>query len=268
MRLNIVDSENKEVGKKELPKQFKESYHPDLIQRAVMVLQNRRRQNYGAFLHAGKRPSAKLSRRRRNYKGAYGLGISRVPRKTMSSRGTRFNWRGAFAPLTVGGRRAHPPKAEKIWERKINKKENRKAIRSAISATINKELVKKRGHVLPNNYPFIIEEGVENMKKTKEARKILENLGFKQDLERSAKKKIRSGVGKLRSRKYKRKKGLLIVVSKQCSLLKSLKNIPGVDAVVVNKLNAELLAPGSVPGRLTLFTKPAIERLEKEALFL
>ena len=49
-----------------------------------------------------------------------------------------MNWVGAFAPGTVGGRRAHPPKSEKIWSKKINKKENAKAIRSAISATLLK----------------------------------------------------------------------------------------------------------------------------------
>nr|AJS13026.1 50S ribosomal protein L4P, large subunit ribosomal protein L4e [uncultured archaeon] len=268
MKLSIINSENIEVGKRDLPKQFSEPYHPDLIQRAVLVLQNNRRQNYGAFSEAGKRPSARLSRRRRNYKGAYGIGISRVPRKTMSRKGTRFVWQGAFAPMTVGGRRAHPPKPEKIWSRKINKKENRKAIRSAMSATINKELVKNRCHILPEKYPFILDNSAENVKKTKDAKILLEKLGFKIELERVVEKKIRSGVGKLRSRKYRRKTGPLVVVSKDCALLRSLKNIPGVNAVIVNKLNAELLAPGSLPGRLTLFTKPAIERLEKEALFL
>ena len=38
-----------------------------------------------------------------------------------------MNWVGAFAPGTVGGRKAHAPNAEKIFDKKINKKENRKA---------------------------------------------------------------------------------------------------------------------------------------------
>ena len=54
-------------------------------------------------------------------------------------RGTRFNWMGATAPNTVGGMQPHPPKAERIWARKINKKERRKAIRSALAASINIE---------------------------------------------------------------------------------------------------------------------------------
>ena len=35
----------------------------------------------------------------------------------------------------------------------------------------------------------------------------------------------------------------------------------------MNELNAELLAPGTAPGRLTLYTQAAIAKLEKEKLF-
>ena len=84
-----------------------------LIKRAVLTLQNNKRQRYGANPEAGKKVSAALSKRRRKYRGSYGHGISRVPRKILSRRGTSMNWQGAFAPGTVGGRRAHPPKAEK-----------------------------------------------------------------------------------------------------------------------------------------------------------
>ena len=42
----------------------------------------------------------------------------------------------------------------------------------------------------------------------------------------------------------------------------------GIDIVKVNALNAELLAPGAVPGRLTLFTEQALTKLEKEKLFI
>ena len=68
-------------------------------------------------------------------------------------------------------------------------------------------------------------------------------------------------------RKYRKKKGPLLVVSKECELIKSGSNIPGVDVAIVDKLNAESLAPGAVPGRLTIFTSAAIERLGAEQLF-
>ena len=49
--------------------------------------------------------------------------------------------------------------------------------------------------------------------------------------------------------------------------MKAADNIPGIDVVKVNDINVELLAPGKVPGRLTLWTAGAIEALEKEKLF-
>lgn len=267
MELKIINLENKETGKIKLPAQFNEPVREDLIRRAVVTLQSNRRQRYGASPEAGKRASAVLSKRRRDYRGCYGHGISRTPRKILSRRGTQMYWVGAFSPNTVGGRRAHPPKAEKIWEKKINKKENRKAIRSAMAASLIKERVEKRGHKVPKNYPFIIETNIENMGKTKDAKRAMETIGLKEELKRAMEIRVRAGKGKLRGRKYKKKTGPLIIVSKNCKLLDSAKNIPGVDVVEVNALNAELLAPGTHIGRLTLWTKSALERLENEKLF-
>ena len=102
---------------------------------------------------------------------------------------------------------------------------------------------------------------------TKEIIKVLKNLGLEQDLLR-LKRKIRAGKGKLRGRKYKSNTGPLIVVSNKCKLIESANNILGVDVVQVNQLNAELLAPGAVPGRLTIFTEKALEIMEKENLFM
>lgn len=267
MKIPIIGTAG-EKGKKELPIQFNEPVNPDLIQRAVLAEQSKNRQRYGALQDAGERQSAKISRRRRDYKTSYGIGISRTPRKIISRRGTRFNWVGAFAPNTVGGRKAKPPKSTKIWVKKINRKENNKAIRSAISATISKEIVTKHGHMTPDNYPFAIEAKFEDMKKTKEAITAFEKLGLGKDLARAEVKKIRAGVGKLRGRKYQRKLGPLIVVSKTCDLEKAARNIPGIRVIEVSKLSAGILAPGAKPARLTIFTEPAIDRMAKEALFI
>ena len=268
MKLTILDLEKNRKGEKELPRQFSEEYRPDLIKRAVHALQSSARQPYGADPRAGMRHSSKLSKRRRKYRGCYGFGISRVNRKIHSRRGTRMYWVGAFSPQTVGGRRAHAPKAEKKWEQKINKNENRKAIRSAMTATLNKEIVIGRGHNIPADYPFILDSSVEKLNKTKEIKKVLLNFGFKDELLRSLIKKVRAGLGKIRGRKYKRKKGILIVASEECPLLKSAKNIAGVNAVSVKSLNAELLAPGAMPGRVTLWTDKAVDVISKEKLFV
>ena len=267
MKLKILDTKKAEKGSKELPSIFSEPVRQDLIKRAVEALQANARQPYGAAPLAGKKASSKLSRRRRDYKGSYGHGISRSPRKILSRNGTRFNWVGAFAPNTVGGRPAHPPKPFAILSKKINTKENRKAIRSAVAATLSKELVKTRGHIAPAEYPFIISNEFETISKTKNAYEALLNLGLEQEMARAEEKTIRTGKSKLRGRHYRKRKSVLFVVAKECPLMKASANIPGVETVTVNQLNAELLAPGTVPGRLTLFTESAIERLDKEKLF-
>ncbi|MBI2548935.1 50S ribosomal protein L4 [Candidatus Woesearchaeota archaeon] len=259
---------NTEVGTVSLPQQFEEELRPDLIKRAVLAVQSNRRQRYGAYPEAGMQTSAKLSRRRRDYKGSYGHGISRVPRKIMSHSGTQFNWVGAFAPGTVKGRRAHPPKAEKSWAKYINTKERKKAIRSALAATVMPNVVAERGHHLPEHYPFVVEDKLEDMAKTKEVVAVLASLGFSQELARASQRKVRAGKGTMRGRKYRTKKGLLVVVGKSCPLRNAAKNIPGLDVALVHRLNAELLAPGTACGRVTLYTKSAIEALRKERLYL
>ena len=65
-----------------------------------------------------------------------------------------------------------------------------------------------------------------------------------------------------KGRKYKAKVGPLFVVSKECELLNSARNIPGIDIETVNNLNTELLAPGTHPGRLVVWSKSAIQNLK------
>lgn len=268
MNIAIKDKTSKEAGKVKLPAQFDEPVRADIISRAFLAIANNDRQPYGADPEAGMKHSAELSRRRRKYRGSYGAGISRVPRKIMSRRGTRFNWVGALAPGTRGGRRAHAPKATKNWNQKINKKENKKAIRSAMAASIDMEVVTKRGHKAPKDFPFIINDDFEAINKTKDFTVALEKLGLVDELSRASKKTIRSGKGKARGRKYKKRKGPLVVVSGNCALVKAAKNVPGVDIVLANQLNVKLLAPGNQPGRLTLYSKKALEAIDKEKLYM
>jgi len=267
MNLKILTATKSEKGARKMPAQFDEPVRPDLIHRAVESQESHERQRYGADPMAGQRTSPKLSRRRRDYKGSYGHGISRVPRKILSRNGTQMNWVGAFAPGMVGGRQAHPAKSESKLYKMINVKERRKAIRSALAATVDKNVVTQRGHKIPASYPFILDSAMESIAKTADAIKALETLDIGADLERAAVKKIRAGKGKNRGRPYATRKGPLIVVSKNCPLQKAASNIPGVDVVEVSRLSAKALAPGSHPGRLTLYTDAAVERLDKEGLF-
>lgn len=267
MKVAIFDAQKKKAGDTELPQQFSEPFRPDLIKRAVLAIRSSERQSYGSHVGAGKRYSSTVSKRRRDYRGSYGFGISRVNRKVLSRRGTRMFWVGATSPHTRGGFRAHPPKVEKVWKQKINTKENQKAIRSAMGATVDKVLVTSRGHKIPAEYPFVVVSALEAVAKTSEVVSVLGALGFESELERTSESKIRAGKGKSRGRKYITKKGLLIVVSETCPLSKAAINIPGVDVVSVSALNCSVLAPGSLAGRVTLWTQKAVEALEKNHLF-
>ncbi len=269
MKLTIKNTKNEDVGTVSLPQQFSEPVREDLIIRSVLSLQAGRRQPYGGYGDAGLRHSADLSKRRRKYRGSYGKGISRVPRKILSRRGSQMYMVGAIVAGTVGGRRAHGPKPFKIWEKKVNKLENRKAIRSALAATMRPELVAHRGHKIPESFPFILADEFTKLKRTREVEEALVRIGLAEEMERAAEKRIRAGKGKLRGRKYKRPTSTLFVTAEDGTPLHTASaNLPGIDVVAVQRLNAELLAPGTHPGRLTLFTKSAIDRLANEGLFL
>ncbi|MDR0900926.1 MAG: 50S ribosomal protein L4 [Methanobrevibacter sp.] len=249
MKINVYSVDGKTAEEIELPAIFDEEYRPDLIKRAVISSQTARIQPWGSDPMAGKRTTAES--------WGSGRGAAMVPRIKNGSK-------AAFIPMAIGGRRAHPPRPQKIYHEKINVKERRFAIRSAIAATTNSDLVEERGHKIENvpQLPLIVDDELASVKKTKETREIFKNLGIFDDITRAKKgKKIRAGKGKMRGRKYKKTKGPLIVVDEDKGISLGARNHAGVDVVTVDNLNAELLAPGTHPGRLTVFTKSAIEKL-------
>ena len=262
MKLDVYSLKGEKTGSVELPDTLLAAYRPDIIQRAVLAIQSLLRTPYGASPEAGKRHSAKLSRRRRDYRGGYGYGISRVPRKILTRRGRQMYWIAAVAPGTVGGRRAHPPKAWKNWVERINVNEKRLALRSALAASLDARRVAERGHRVPDAYPFAVEAAFEQLEKTKDVYAALTTLGFADELERASKRTIRAGRGKMRGRRYREKKSLLIIVKNAEKVKRAAENIPGVEVVPYSALNAKRLAPGAHPGRIILLTESAVEALK------
>lgn len=240
------------IGKIKLPKIFDTPLRPDVIKRTVLAIQSRRFQPQGRNPMAGKRTTAESR--------GVGLGISRIPRTKGPGQ------RAALAPGTVGGRSAHPPISEKKTEKRIPKKEKRLALFSAIAATSSRKIVVARGHHVEDvrQIPPIVTSDLEKLKKTKEVEEILINLGVFSDIYRvKESRKIRAGKGKFRGRRMKQAVGPLIVVAENKGIVKAARNIPGVDIVTVNNLNAEILAPGTHPGRLTIWTNSAVEKLNE-----
>ena len=201
---------------------------------------------------AGKRTSAESR--------GTGMGIARVPRVKGGA------GRAAFAPSTVGGRQPHPPRSEKKIVKRIPKKEARLALQSAIAATASKDVITSRGHQIEDvpEIPLIVTDSIEELTKTSDVEAALTNLGVLSDLYRvKASRKIRAGKGKRRGRKMKQAIGPLIVVAENKGIFDAANNLLGVTVSKVNDLNAEILAPGTHPGRLTLWTNGALEQLDK-----
>jgi large subunit ribosomal protein L4e len=250
MKVKVYNMDGSEKGETELSAVFETEYRPDLIKRAFLSSFTARLQPKGVDPMAGKRTSAKSIGK--------GHGRARVKRTGQGA--------GAFVPQAVGGRRCHPPKVEKILHERVNKKERLKALASAIAASANVEMVKSRGHAVETvpSVPLIVSNDFESLKKTKEVLETFKNLGLDGDVQRAKDGiKIRSGIGKLRGRKYRKPKSVLVVVSGACDAVNASKNLPGVDVISANDLGVMHIAPGADAGRLTLWTESAVEEINK-----
>jgi large subunit ribosomal protein L4e len=250
MKVQVLDANNNSAEDVELPKVFKTPYRPDVIKKAVIAQQSHGFQPQGRDPMAGKRTTAES-------KGV-GLGIARVPR-------IKTGRRAAFGVSIVGGHQAFPPTSEKRIRKSINKKERRLAIRSGIAATAVRDIVAGRGHVLDyiGQLPLVVYDEIQSLGKTADVRNLFRNIGIWPDVERADRKKIRAGRGKTRGRSRKVGKGPLIVVADDLGVGRAGANLPGVDVVEVNNLNAELLAPGAHPGRLVVWSKSAFMSLDE-----
>ncbi|OYT64362.1 50S ribosomal protein L4 [Methanosarcinales archaeon ex4484_138] len=247
MEVAVFDLTGEKAREIRLPLVFMEAYRPDLIKRAVLAAQANRQQPYGPHRYAGMNTSAAS--------WGVGRGVSRVPRLTNARRAARV-------PQAVGGRRAHPPKPEALRGEKVNRKERRKAIASAIAATCSEELVERRGHRFAGSLPIVVVDELESLTRTSDVLDLAMKINVHDDLMRAKNgKKVRAGKGKMRGRRYKRPKSFLIVVSEDRGIIRAGRNLPGVDTVTVQQLNAELLAPGTVAGRLVIWSESAIHRL-------
>ncbi len=246
----IFNLEGKALGKIRLPTVFKTPIRRDVIKRAVVALQSHRFQPQGRNPLAGKRRSVEFI--------GTGHGISRIPRiKGMGQR-------AGYVVGTVGGREAYPPVSEKKIVKRIPKKEMKLALRSAVAATALKETVTSRGHITDYvpDFPLVVADVIQKLKKTSEVEEALIKLGVWPDIYRvEESQKIRAGKGKMRGRKRKHAVGPLLVVAENGGIMKAARNILGMDVVKVNNLNVELLAPGTHPGRLTMWSKSAFEKL-------
>ncbi len=256
MKTKLIDKHGNQKSEVVLPKNFSSEIRRDILLKVFEAQKGFYMQPYGTNKLAGRLYSASgiLRRKRHAWKGTYGKGISRVPRKIMSRTGSSFNWIGATVSNTRGGRRPHSSKSEKNLFRKINKKEALIAINSGLTGTIDAvSLEKKYGRKINSGFVF----GEDVLKsKTKDFLTTLEKA-YGENFNLVLKKKsVRAGAGKRRGRKYKESAGLLFVISDKEAMKRS-----GIDVVKVSDLRIRDLAPNGVPGRVAAFSENSIKEI-------
>ncbi|SDF07235.1 50S ribosomal protein L4 [Halorientalis regularis] len=244
MNATVHTLDGDEDGEVDLPEVFETQLRPDLIRSAVLAAQANRKQDYGSDEYAGLRTPAESF--------GSGRGMAHVPREGGKAR---------RVPQAVGGRRAHPPKSEKDRTQDINDKERKLAVRSALAATTDEETVRERGHEFDDgvDLPLVVADDFEDLQKTQAVVDVLEALGLEADIERADETKIKAGQGKTRGRKYRRPSSILFVTSEEPS--RAARNLAGADVATGREVNAEDLAPGGQPGRLTVWTESALEEV-------
>jgi len=157
-----------------------------------------------------------------------------------------------------------PTKTWRRWHRRDNVTEKRHAVVSALAASTLPPLVMARGHRIGevSELPLVISDGAEAVQKTKQALEMLKKLGCEEELQKVAdSKKVRSGKGKMRNRRYTMRRGPLVVYSEDNGIVRAIRNIPGVETASVDSLNLLQVAPGGNFGRFIIWTESAFKKL-------
>lgn len=159
-----------------------------------------------------------------------------------------------------------PTRIWRKWHRKVPRQQKRYAVVSALAASALPALVMARGHEIDDvpEVPLVIDGTMEGMKKTSKAVTLLKALGAYDDVERVIEtRKMRAGKGKLRNRRFKQRRGPLVVYDSDDGVVKAFRNLPGVDLCAVDSLNLLQLAPGGHVGRFIIWTEKAVDKLDK-----
>lgn len=261
--VSVLALDGKKLKEIELPEVFNSEIDAVLIKRAVLAVQSARFQPTGPSKRAGRDYTAKYIGARRKPTVHRTINIERARLPKLKNRRYIIQGDVALVPHARHGARVHRLKPEEIWQEFINKKERRKAIAAAIAATGKLELVKQRHRVDENlKLPIVVENKVESLNRTKKVVEVLNALKLWQDVERAKDKvHVRAGKGKKRGRRLRKPRSLLIVVENPEKIYRAARNLTGVEVVAVKNLNAELLAPSTLPGRLTIWSEGAVAAL-------
>jgi large subunit ribosomal protein L4e len=252
----VYGIDGKKTDKKlPLPDVFTAPIRVDIVNKIHALYMLNTRMPYAVSKRAGHQTSAE----------SWGTGraVARIPR--VRGGGTHRSGQAAYGNMCRGGHMFNPTKVWRKWHHRINRKLRSFALASAIAATAIPALVEARGHVINKmpEFPMIIDNEVEGIKKTREAVAVLKKIQAYDDVEKSiATKRLRGTKGKMRNRRTLMKRGPLIVYKNDNGLVKAFRNVPGVSCMPTKQLHLLKLAPGGHVGRLVIWTQDAFESLE------
>jgi len=229
---------------------------PDLVRSVHTSVSKNKRQAYAVYAKAGYETAAE----------SWGTGraVARVPRAPGG--GTHRSGQGAFGNMCRGGGMFCPTKTWRRWHRRVNVTQKRHAVATALAASALPPLVMARGHRIGevSELPLVVSDGAESIQKTKQALEMLTKLGCSEELNKvSDSKKVRSGKGKMRNRRYTMRRGPLVIYSEDSGIVRAMRNIPGVETACVDSLNLLQVAPGGNFGRFIVWTEGAFSKLSQ-----
>jgi len=252
--VTVFSASGEKAGTAPLPAVLTAPLRPDVVQFVHTNIAKNNRQAYAVSMKAGHQTSA--------ISWGTGRAVSRIPR--VGGGGTQRSGQGAFGNMCRSGRMFAPTKTWRRWHRKVNTTQKRFAVASALAASAVPALVMARGHSISEvpEVPLVI-GGIEATTKTAKASAILKSVGAFSDVQKSAdSKKLRTGKGKMRNRRYVMRKGPLVVYSSNEGIAQGFRNFPGVELCDVSRLNLLQLAPGGHMGRFVVFTESAFAALD------
>ncbi|KAG0381138.1 hypothetical protein BGX24_009085 [Mortierella sp. AD032] len=223
--ISVFSESGKEaVGTQVLPAVFKAPIRPDVVQFVHKNMNKNHRQAYSVSEKAGHQTSAE----------SWGTGraVARIPR--VSGGGTHRSGQAAFGNMCRGGRMFAPTKIWRKWHVKTNQNQKRFATASALAASALPSLVLARGHRIEQieEVPLVVGNGIESLTKTKAAIALLEAVHAYADVVKvSNSRKLRAGVGKMRNRRHRQRRGPLVVYAEDNGIVKAFRNIPGASAL-------------------------------------
>jgi len=254
--VTVYNEKNEPTGVQiKLPGVYRAPIRPDVVNFIHDQVRKNKRQAHAVSTVAGHQTSAE----------SWGTGraVARIPR--VRGGGTHRSGQGAFGNMCRGGRMFAPIKVFRRWHRRVNVAQKRFAIVSALSASGVPALVQARGHLIDQmaEFPFVLNDKVESLTKTKEAVALMKRVNLWDDIEKVYKtKRYRAGKGKRRNRLYKQKLGPVIIYNNDGGINRAFRNIPGVTLMNVTRINLLKIAPGGHLGRLIVWTESAFRKID------